>query len=102
MLIFDNDNVTGLIAPITAEEMSLQPIMHASGVSMWLVDNAKGEMFMDSSGAIYFLRQRTPAELAAYQAAQDERARKDAYQITTPTLDPARLNTLYQEEELYA
>ena len=102
MLLFDNDNVVGIIAPITPEEMSLQPIIHASGAAMWLIDNAKGEMFTDSSGSIWFIRQRTAAELAAYQAAQDERARKDAYQITTPTLDPARLSTIYQEEELYA
>lgn len=69
---------------------------------MWLIDNIAGEMFTDSRGDIYFLRQRTASELAAYQAALDERARKDAYLITTPTLDPSRLNTLYQEEELYA
>ena len=71
MLIFDNDNVTGLIAPITPEEMSLQPIRHASGAAYYLIDNATGEMFAASNGTIYFLRRRTDAELQAtpeYQA----------------------------------
>ena len=65
MLIFDNDNVTGLIAPITPEEMSLQPIRHASGAAYYLIDNATGEMFAASNGTIYFLRRRTDAELQA-------------------------------------
>lgn len=102
MLLFTGSDVTGLIAPITEAELALQPLLHESGAPMWLIDNIAGEMFTDSRGDIYFLRQRTASELAAYQAALDERARKDAYLITTPTLDPSRLNTLYQEEELYA
>ena len=71
MLIFDNDNVTGLIAPITPEEMSLQPLTHASGAAHYIIDNATGEMIADASGAIWFLRQRTDTELQAtpeYQA----------------------------------
>ena len=35
MLLFDNNNVIGLIAPITPEEESLQPLLHASGAAMW-------------------------------------------------------------------
>ena len=71
MLIFEENEVTGLIAPITPEEMSLQPIRHASGAAYYLIDNATGKMFAASNGTIYFLRRRTDAELQAtpeYQA----------------------------------
>lgn len=71
MLIFDNDSVTGLIAPITAEELTLEPLLHESGAAHYIIDNATGEMIVDASGAIWFLRRRTDAELQAtpeYQA----------------------------------
>ena len=71
MLIFDNDRVIGLIAPITAEELALQPLLHESGAAHWMIDNHTGVMFADASGAIWYLRQRTEAELQAtpeYQA----------------------------------
>ena len=71
MLIFDNDSVTGLIAPITAEELTLEPLLHESGAARWIIDNHAGFIFTDASGAIWFLRQRTDAELQAtpeYQA----------------------------------
>lgn len=71
MLIFQDDNVIGLIAPITPEEEALQPLLHESGAAYWIIDNATGEMFAASNGTIYFLRRRTDAELQAtpeYQA----------------------------------
>lgn len=36
MLIFDNDSVTGLIAPITAEELTLEPLLHESGAAHYI------------------------------------------------------------------
>ena len=71
MLIFEGNDVTGLIAPITPEEEALQPLTHESGAAHWIIDNATGEMFAASNGTIYFLRRRTDAELQAtpeYQA----------------------------------
>ena len=71
MIIFDNNNVIGLIAPITPEEEALLPLLHESGAAHWIIDNNTGVMLADASGAIWFLRQRTNEELQAtpeYQA----------------------------------
>lgn len=72
MLLFDNNNVTGLIAPIAKEEEeALQPLLHESGAARWIIDNHAGFIFTDAGGKVWFLRQRTDAELQAtpeYQA----------------------------------
>lgn len=71
MLLFDNNNVIGLIAPIAKEEEALQPLFHESGAARWIIDNHAGFIFTDAGGKVCFLRQRTDAELQAtpeYQA----------------------------------